>query len=77
MWVANYVEEFDNVRPAAQILKDLDLAANLLLLHWLQNLNDTSFLIDDVDSFENFTVLSTTDFSDYFIILLIAESNSE
>ena len=32
LWIADNVEQLDNIGAAAQVLKDLDLTTNLLLL---------------------------------------------
>ena len=37
--ITDYVEKFDDVGPSAEVLQDFNLAANLLFLHWFQNLD--------------------------------------
>ena len=36
--VSNNVEQADDVRPAGEVLQNLDLALDLLLLDWLEDL---------------------------------------
>lgn len=58
--VPHYVQQGDNVGAAGQVLKDLDLALDLLLLDGLENLDDTLLVVDHVDALEDLTILSTS-----------------
>jgi len=51
--ISHNIEESDNVGTAGQILKNLDLSLDFLLLHGLEDFDDTFILGDDVDSFED------------------------
>ena len=41
LWVADDIQQFDDIRPSAEVLKDLDLPFDLLLLYGLENFDDT------------------------------------
>lgn len=56
--VANHVQQGDHVGATRQILKDLDLALNLLLLDRLEYLDNAFLVVDNVDTLEHFGVLS-------------------
>lgn len=56
--VPNDVQKCNDVRPAAQILQDLDLALDLLLLHGLEDLDDTFLVVDHVDALKDLRVLA-------------------
>lgn len=58
--VANDVEQSDDVRTAAEVLQDLDLALYLLLLDRLQNLDDALLVVDDVDALEDLGVFAAS-----------------
>lgn len=58
--VANNVEQGNNVGSASEVLQNLDLSLNLLLLNWLEHLDYAFLIVDNVDSFEDFRVLSAT-----------------
>lgn len=57
--IPDHVQQRDNVWSSGQVLKDLDLALDLLLLDGLQNLDDTLLVVDDVDALKDLAVLST------------------
>jgi hypothetical protein len=52
-WVADNVEEGNDVWPSSKILKDLYLAFDLLLFDRLKNLDNALFFVDDINAFEN------------------------
>lgn len=56
--VPDHIQQGDDVGAAGQVLKDLDLALDLLLLDGLENLDDTLLVVDDVDALKNLAVLS-------------------
>ena len=58
--VSNNVEESNDIGSARQVLQDLDLSLDLLLLDRLENLDDALLVVDDIDAFKDFRVLSTT-----------------
>jgi hypothetical protein len=51
-------------------LKDLDFTSNLGLFNRLENLNDDSFVINCVDTFVDFGILSSSNLLDDLIIIL-------
>lgn len=51
--IPNDVQQRDDVGATSQVLEDLDLSLDLLLLHWLQHLDDTWLVVLDVDAFED------------------------
>lgn len=55
--IANDVEESNDVGPACEVLKDLDLALDLLFLHRLEDLDHTLVVGRGVDAFKDFRVL--------------------
>ena len=69
--VPDDVEELDDVWAAAQVLQDLDFSLDLLLLHGLQDLDDTPLLVVDVDALEHLTVLATADLANDLVVLLV------
>lgn len=56
--IANNVEKRDDVGAACQVLENLDLSLDLLLLNGLQDLDHAFLVVDNVDAFEYFRVLS-------------------
>lgn len=58
--VADHIQQRNDIRAAGKVLQNLDLTLDLLLFDRLENLDDTLLIVDDVDTFENFGVLSTT-----------------
>lgn len=56
--ISDNIEKSDDIRAASEILKNLDLTLDLLLLDRLQNLDDAFLVVNDVDAFENFRILS-------------------
>lgn len=59
MRVPNDVEQRNDVGPACQVLENLYFSLDLLLLDWLENLDDAFLVVNDVDAFEDLRVLST------------------
>lgn len=58
--VPDDIEQCDNVWSSRQVLEDLDLSLDLLLLDWLENLDDTLLIVGDVDALEHLGVFSAT-----------------
>jgi hypothetical protein len=58
--VADHIQQCHYIRTTGKVLQNLDLTLDLLLLDRLENLDDTLLIVDNVDAFENFGVLSTT-----------------
>jgi hypothetical protein len=56
--IAHNIEQTDNVGTSTQVLENLDLTLDLLLLDRLENLDDAFLVVDDVDAFKDFRVLS-------------------
>lgn len=56
--VPDHIQQGDDVGAPGQVLKNLDLALDLLLLDGLENLDDTLLVVDDVDALEDLAVLS-------------------
>lgn len=58
--VSDHVQQRDNVRPAGEVLQNLDLPFYLLLLHRLENLYDTLLIVDNINALENLGILAPT-----------------
>ena len=56
--IANDIKQGYHVGATCQVLKNLDLTLNLLLLDWLQDLDDTLLVVDHIDALEHFRVFS-------------------
>jgi hypothetical protein len=68
--ISDDIEELNDVRSTREVLQDLDLSLDLLLLDWFQYFDDAFLIGGDIDSFKDFRVLSTSYFSDDFIVIL-------
>jgi len=55
--VPNHIQQRNNIRSAGKVLQDLDFALDLLLLDWLQHLDDAFLVVDDIDALEDLRVL--------------------
>ena len=53
-------------------MKDLDFTSNLLLLDWLQSLDDTLFIVDNIDALKDLRVFTTAYFANDFIVFLVS-----
>lgn len=58
--IPNDIQQRHDIRTPSEILKDLDLSLDLLLLHRLEHLDNAFLVVDYVDAFEHFGVLSST-----------------
>lgn len=58
--ITNDIQQRDDIGSARQILQDLDLSLDLLFLHRLQHLDNAFLIVDNVNPFEYFRVLSPT-----------------
>lgn len=58
--VTDDIEQRNDIRPARQVLQDLDLALYFLLLDRLQDFDDAFLVVDDVDAFEHLGVFPST-----------------
>lgn len=70
--VSNNAQKTNNVGSACQVLKDLDFTSNLLLLDWLQSLDDALFIVDNVDTLKDLRVFATAYFANDFIVFLVS-----
>mmetsp|Transcript_9124 Transcript_9124/g.28278 ORF Transcript_9124/g.28278 Transcript_9124/m.28278 type:complete len:520 (-) Transcript_9124:64-1623(-) len=70
--VTHDVHQLDGVRPAAQVLQDLDLALDLLLLDRLKNLDDAALVLQRVYTLEHLAVLSAAHLANNLIVILLA-----
>lgn len=52
--VAHDIEEGDNIGPTGEVLQNLDLSLDLLLLNWLEDLDNTLLVVDDIDTLKYF-----------------------
>lgn len=75
--VADHIKQLDNVSTATHILKNFDLAFDLLLLDGFQDFNDTTTVGGDVGSLKDFGIFATSDFAYYLVIFLIAPIDGE
>lgn len=60
MVVPNHIQQSDNIWAPRQVLQDLDLALYLLLLDRLEDFDDAFLVVDYIDAFEDFGVLSSS-----------------
>lgn len=58
--VAHNVQQGDNVWTSAQVLENLDFTLYLLLLDGFEDFDDAFLVVDNIDAFEDFGVLSST-----------------
>lgn len=58
--VSNNIQQADDVRSTREVLQDLDLPLYLLLLHRLEHLDNALVVVDNVDAFEDFRILSSS-----------------
>lgn len=56
--IPDNIEKSDDIRSTRQILENLDFTLYLLLLDRLQDLDHTFLIVDHINSFKNFGVLS-------------------
>lgn len=75
--IANDVQQLDNVGTAAHVLKDLNLALNLLLLDWFEDLDNALGVVDDVHALKDLAVFSAANLPNDFVLFLIAPVNRE
>jgi len=66
--VSNNIKQGNNIGAASQILQDLDFTLDLLLLDRLEDLDYAFLIVDHIDAFENFRVLSSANLSHYFVV---------
>ena len=69
-WVSDHIDQINNVDSTSQCLQDFDLSSNLSLFDGFKNFDDNSFIIQGIDSFIYFGVLSSSNFLDNLIIFL-------
>jgi len=74
--VSDDVKQLDDVHTSVQVLEDFDLPLNLLLLHGLEDLDDASLIVHNVDSLKNLTVLATTELLDNLVVVLLPIINN-
>lgn len=58
--IPDHIKQSDDIRAAGEILQNFDLSLDLLLLDRFEHLDDTLFVVEDIDAFEDFRILSTT-----------------
>lgn len=56
--IPDHIQQGDDIGPSSEILEDFDLTLDLLLLDWLQHLNDAFLVVDNVDALEHLRVFS-------------------
>ena len=69
-WVSDDIDQINNIDSTSQCLQDFDLSSNLSLFDGFKNFDDNSFIIQGIDSFIYFGVLSSSNFLDNLIIFL-------
>lgn len=52
--ITNDIEQRHHIGTPRQVLKNLDLTLDLLLLDWLEDLNDTLLVVHHIDAFKHF-----------------------
>ena len=68
--VPHHINQVDYVDAALQGLQNLDLTADLRLLHWLQDLDDYTLASGSVDALVHLGVLAAPDFLNDFVVFL-------
>lgn len=76
MLVSNDVQKTDDVRSTIQSLKDPNFTFDFLLLNWFQDFYNAFCVGDDIYSFEDFTILSSSNFPDNFIVILTVSNKT-
>lgn len=69
-WIADDVNQVDDVDTALESLQNFDLTSDLGLLHRLEDLDNDALTIGRVDSLVDLRVLASSDFLDNFVVLL-------
>ena len=69
--LAHDVEELDDVRSAREVLKDLDLALDLLLLHGLEDLDHALLVVARVHALKHLGVLAPTHLAHHLVVVLL------
>ncbi len=52
--ISDNIKQGDDVRPARQVLQDLDLSLDLLLFHRFEHLDDALLVVDDINALKDF-----------------------
>lgn len=58
--VAHHIQQGYHIGTTREVLKDLDLALDLLFLDRLEDLDDALLIVDDIDTLEHLGILSST-----------------
>mmetsp|Transcript_11268 Transcript_11268/g.24451 ORF Transcript_11268/g.24451 Transcript_11268/m.24451 type:complete len:303 (+) Transcript_11268:518-1426(+) len=75
--IPHHIQQLNDVRPAAHILQNLDLALDLFLLDGFEDFDDAFGIVPDVDSLEYFGVFTAADFADYLVVFLVTPVHGE
>jgi len=68
--VLHSIDKIDDVGTTLQVLKNLDLTTNLLFLNRLEDLDDNRLVVRNVDTSEDFGVLTATKLADNLVVIL-------
>jgi len=71
--VSDDIEEGNDIRSTAEDLKDFDFSLDFLFLDRFQDLDDTFFIVCDVDSFEYLRVLTSSNLPHNLIVIRVPE----
>lgn len=70
MLVSNDVQKTNDVRSTIQSLENSNFTFNLLLLNRFQDFDNAFCIRDDIHTFEDFTILPSSNLPDNFIVIL-------
>lgn len=57
--VSDDVQEGNNIGTTRKVLEDFDFSLDLLLLNWLQDLDDAFLIVNHVDTLKDLGIFST------------------
>lgn len=69
--ISNHIEESNDVWSSTQDLKNFNLPFDLLLLHRLEDFDDTFLVVHDIDPFKHLGILASSDLPHNLIIVSI------
>lgn len=67
--VAHHIQQRDDIRPARQILQNLDFSLYLLLLDGLEHFDNAFLVVDHIDALKHLRVLSAANLADHLVVL--------
>jgi uncharacterized membrane protein YkvA (DUF1232 family) len=71
MLISDNIKKLHNVWTSTKILKYFNLPFDLLFLHRLEYLDDAFLIVVNIDAFKDFTIFTSSNFPDNFIVILL------